>query len=592
MNFLNIMLASVPSAMDIVESVLLMLAGTGVFLIGINMMGSNLESLAGSKMRTLFDKISSNRFTGLLTGAGVTAVIQSSGATTVMVVGFVNAGLMTLTQAAPIIMGANIGTTITAQIVALESLKITAWFAVLAAVGAFMQMLSKKDTIKKLGALLAGLGMVFVGMDVMKNSMSLIAEIDAVTNVFKNTTNPAILILLALALTALVQSSSATSGILIALAGSFGIPLKSIMYATLGINIGSCITSVIASIGTNANAKRATAIHLLFNTIGMVVFLPIIIWSPIDVWFETMFANVETQSAMFHTFFNILITLVLIPFVKPLVWVATKVVPEKKAKDDVEENYMPERFKFIDKRILSTPAIAINQTKHEIILMSEIAYKNFKLSLNCVKNGKLEKQEKFANREKHLNFLNREISKFLVELSAKEISFKDELMLASFYHVVSDLERVGDYSENIMEYADELQKLKTTFSDAALAQLDEMTEAIHKVFENSIKAFEYQDMELLEVVYKYEDMVDEFKMQLDRDHIKRLNSNQCSASTGAVYLSLVSNLERISDHMQNIAKSISDYTAKPKKVYAIIKWQTISKMLLVAASFFIMLIFN
>ncbi len=571
MNFLNIMLASVPSAMDIVESVLLMLAGTGVFLIGINMMGSNLESLAGSKMRTLFDKISSNRFTGLLTGAGVTAVIQSSGATTVMVVGFVNAGLMTLTQAAPIIMGANIGTTITAQIVALESLKITAWFAVLAAVGAFMQMLSKKDTIKKLGALLAGLGMVFVGMDVMKNSMSLIAEIDAVTNVFKNTTNPAIFILLALALTALVQSSSATSGILIALAGSFGIPLKSIMYATLGINIGSCITSVIASIGTNANAKRATAIHLLFNTIGMVVFLPIIIWSPIDVWFETMFANVETQSAMFHTFFNILMTLVLIPFVKPLVWVATKVVPEKKAKDDVEENYMPERFKFIDKRILSTPAIAINQTKHEIILMSEIAYKNFKLSLNCVKNGKLEKQEKFANREKHLNFLNREISKFLVELSAKEISFKDELMLASFYHVVSDLERVGDYSENIMEYADELQKLKTTFSDVALAQLDEMTEAIHKVFENSIKAFEYQDMELLEVVYKYEDMVDEFKMQLDRDHIKRLNSNQCSASTGAVYLSLVSNLERISDHMQNIAKSISDYTAKPKKVYAIIK---------------------
>lgn len=571
MNFLNIMLASVPSAMDIVESVLLMLAGTGVFLIGINMMGSNLESLAGSKMRTLFDKISSNRFTGLLTGAGVTAVIQSSGATTVMVVGFVNAGLMTLTQAAPIIMGANIGTTITAQIVALESLKITAWFAVLAAVGAFMQMLSKKDTIKKLGALLAGLGMVFVGMDVMKNSMSLIAEIDAVTNVFKNTTNPAILILLALALTALVQSSSATSGILIALAGSFGIPLKSIMYATLGINIGSCITSVIASIGTNANAKRATAIHLLFNTIGMIVFLPIIIWSPIDVWFETMFANVETQSAMFHTFFNILMTLVLIPFVKPLVWVATKVVPEKKAKDDVEENYMPERFKFIDKRILSTPAIAINQTKHEIILMSEIAYKNFKLSLNCVKNGKLEKQEKFANREKHLNFLNREISKFLVELSAKEISFKDELMLASFYHVVSDLERVGDYSENIMEYADELQKLKTTFSDVALAQLDEMTEAIHKVFENSIKAFEYQDMELLEVVYKYEDMVDEFKMQLDRDHIKRLNSNQCSASTGAVYLSLVSNLERISDHMQNIAKSISDYTAKPKKVYAIIK---------------------
>ena len=280
---------------------------------------------------------------------------------------------------------------------------------------------------------------------------------------------------------------------------------------------------------------------------------------------------IATQSAMFHTFFNVTMTILLIPFVKTLVWIATKMIPDKKSKDEVEDNYLQERFKYIDKRILSTPAIAINQTKHEILLMSEIAYKNFKLSLSCAKNGRVEKQEKFANREKHLNFLNREISKFLVELSAKEISFKDELMLASFYHVVSDLERVGDYSENIMEYAEELQKLKTTFSDAALKQIDEMTDAIHKVFENSIKAFEYQDMEILEVVYKYEDMVDDFKMQLDRDHIKRLNSNQCSANTGAVYLSLVSNLERISDHMQNIAKSITDYTAKPKKVYAIIK---------------------
>ena len=572
MNFLNIMLASVPSAMDIVESVLLMLAGTGVFLIGINMMGSNLETLAGSKIRTIFDKISGNRFTGLLTGAGVTAVIQSSGATTVMVVGFVNAGLMTLVQATPIIMGANIGTTITAQIVQLESLGITAWFAVLTAIGAFMQMLSKKDTIQKIGSLLAGLGMIFVGLNVMKESMSIFQEIPAIQNILVNTTNPAILILVALALTALVQSSSATTGIMITLAASVNIPIKSIMFATLGVNIGSCVTSIIASFGTNTNAKRASLIHLLFNSIGAIVFFPIIYWAPLDKWFELMFPDlIATQSAMFHTFFNVTMTILLLPFVKTLVWIATKMIPDKKSKDEVEENYLQERFKYIDKRILSTPAIAINQTKHEILLMSEIAYKNFKLSLSCAKNGRVEKQEKFANREKHLNFLNREISKFLVELSAKEISFKDELMLASFYHVVSDLERVGDYSENIMEYAEELQKLKTTFSDAALKQIDEMTDAIHKVFENSIKAFEYQDMEILEVVYKYEDMVDDFKMQLDRDHIKRLNSNQCSANTGAVYLSLVSNLERISDHMQNIAKSITDYTAKPKKVYAIIK---------------------
>lgn len=571
MNFLSALLTTSLSPLDIANSLFFMLAGTGVFLIGINMMGSNLETLAGSKMRTLFNKISGNRFTGLLTGAGVTAVIQSSGATTAMVVGFVNAGLMTLMQAAPIIMGANIGTTITAQIVALESLPIIPMFAALACVGAFMQMLSKKDVIQKVGALLAGLGMIFVGINVMKDSMKMFAEIESVRNVLVKTTNPAILILLSLALTALVQSSSATSGIFITMAGAFGIPIKSIMFATLGMNIGSCVTSVIASIGTNSNAKRATAIHLLFNTIGMLVFLPIIIWSPIDTWFEAMFETVQIQSAMFHTFFNVVMTLVLIPFVRPLVWVATKIIPEKKSADEQEEIYVADRFKYIDKRILSTPAIAINQTKREILLMSEIAYKNFKHSMHCVTKGKVEKQEKFENREKHLNFLNREISKFLVELSTKEVTFKDELMLASFYHVVSDLERVGDYSENIMEYAEELQKLKTTFSDAALEQLEEMTNAIHNVFDTAIKTFEYQDIEMLENVYKFEDMVDDFKNKLDRDHIKRLNSNQCSASTGAVYLSLVSNLERISDHMQNIAKSITDYTAKPKKVYAIIK---------------------
>ncbi len=408
--------------------------------------------------------------------------------------------------------------------------------------------------------------MIFVGLNVMKESMSIFEEIPAIKALLTETTNPAILILVALALTALVQSSSATTGIMITLAASVN------MFATLGVNIGSCVTSIIASFGTNTNAKRASLIHLLFNCIGAIVFFPIIYWAPLDTWFEMMFPDlIATQSAMFHTFFNVTMTILLIPFVKTLVWIATKVIPDKKSKDEIEENYMQERFKYIDKRILSTPAIAINQTKHEIILMGELAYKNFKLSLSCVKNGRVEKAEKFANREKHLNFLNREISKFLVELSAKEISFKDELMLASFYHVVSDLERVGDYSENIMEYAEELQKLKTTFSDAALAQIDEMTDAIHKVFENAIKAFEYQDMEILETVYKYEDMVDDFKMQLDRDHIKRLNSNQCSANTGAVYLSLVSNLERISDHMQNIAKSITDYTQKPKKVYAIIK---------------------
>lgn len=572
MNFIYSLCSEAIKPYDIVIKILMLLAGLGVFLIGINAMGDNLESLAGSKMRTLFDKISGNRFTGVLTGAGVTAVIQSSSATTVMVVGFVNAGLMTLAQAAPIIMGANIGTTITAQIVALESLKITAYFAALACVGAFMQMMGKKDIIKKIGALLAGLGMIFVGMDVMKNAMSAFTEIPAIKNLLVSSTNPALLIFIAMALTALVQSSSATTGILIALAGSFGMPIKSVMFATLGINIGTCVTAALAAIGTTTNAKRASLIHFMFNVLGALIFFPIVQWSGIDKLFDKMFGgNIQVESAMFHTFFNVTVTLALLPFVKGLVWLACHIIPEKKNKGEVEDTFLTEKFKYIDNRILNTPAIAINQTKREILLMAEIAKKNYKHSIECVINGKVENGEKFENREKHLNFLNREISKFLVQLSASEVSFKDELMIASFYHVVSDLERVGDYSENIMEYAAELSNIKTTFSDVAITQVKDMSDKVISVFDNAVKAFEYQDIEILNTVNNYENMVDECKKQLDIDHINRLNNNQCSASAGAVYLSLISNLERISDHMQNVAISITDYTTKPKKVYAIIK---------------------
>lgn len=555
--------------MDIITSILFLLAGLGVFLFGLKAMGDNLETVAGSKMRKIFDKISGNRITGMLTGAGVTAVIQSSSATTVMVVGFVNAGVMTLTQAVPIIMGANIGTTITAQIVALESLNITAWLAAMTVVGSFM-MLSKKDILKKVGAILAGLGMIFVGLDLMSTSMKTFQEVDSFKNFFSTTTNPFLLMAMGLAFTALIQSSSATSGILIVMASNNLIPLRMAMFVLLGVNIGTCITAVLASIGGTPNAKRAAVIHLLFNFAGAMIFLPIVYWVPLDTWLSGIFSGESTQIAMFHTIFNVTTTLLLIPFVRLLVFLSQKIIPEKKAVAG-ENAYVSNKLKYIDERLLSTPVIAINQAQKEIMLMTEIAGKNLDLAVKSIIAGKRIDNNLFVERENHLNFLNRELSSFLVKISATEVSFKDELLIASFYHVVSDTERIGDYAENIMEYSDELNKLGVTFSQFAIEEINDMYSKVSTVFENAIRAFETKDLELLSTVKKYEDMVDQCKETLGVEHIKRLNANLCTPAAGAVYLSLISNLERIADHMENIAISIKDYTAKPKKVQATAK---------------------
>ncbi len=561
----------IPSVMQIIESVLMLLSGLGVFLFGIKIMGDNLETVAGSKMRGLFDKISGNRFTGVLTGTAVTTVIQSSSATTVMVVGFVNAGLMTLVQAAPIIMGANIGTTITAWLASLSGFGVTAWFAALAAVGAFM-MMSKKDILKKVGAILTGLGMVFVGLDVMSTSMGFIGELDAVVELFKVVDNGILLLIIGALFTALVQSSSAATAIFLVMAASNILSIDQVMFATLGANIGTCITAVLASIGASTNAKRASIIHLLFNVTGALIFLPIVAYAPMNVMLEAMFPDaVETQVAMFHTIFNITNTLIMLPFVKVLVWIAEHVLPERKNKNNADEEFVTNKLKFIDERILSTPTIAMNQTKREILLMANVAKKNFKLAVESVLEGKPINKEKFEARESHINFLNRQIPNYIVKLSASDISFKDEMMIASYYHVVSDVERIGDYAENIIEYSQALKDIKTTFSDSAKAQIINMVEEIHKVYENAIVAFERLDYQALELACDHENIVDDMKRTLDIDHIKRLNNSKCSADTGAIYLSLVSNLERISDHMQNVALSIKSYTNPPKRVYAIIK---------------------
>lgn len=577
---LNLISSATPSVMEIITSILLLLSGLGVFLFGLKAMGDNLENIAGPKMRKVFDKISNNRFIGMGVGAGVTAVIQSSSATTVMVVGFVNAGVMTLMQAAPIIMGANIGTTITAQIVSLQSLNITAWLACLTCIGAFM-MMSKKNFLKQFGAILAGLGLIFVGLDVMSNAMEVFSAMPAVKQAFAVTTNPFLLVFIGLAFTALIQSSSATTSILVAMAGAGIIGLQSSMFIILGCNMGTCITAALAAIGACTNAKRAAMIHFMFNFMGAIIFLPICWFAKLDKGLAFLFKNnVVSQIAMFHTLFNVSTTIVLIWFVKPMVLLAEKILPNKKKKGTAantgEYAFVEDRLNFIDYRLLSTPVIAITNTKKEILLMADLARANFNLSVDSVMQGKVIDKHKFEMYERHLNFMNREISKFLVSISSAQVSFKDELQVASFYHVVSDIERIGDYSENIVEYTEELDKTNTKFSEQAIAEIKDMADKVIAVHDSAIRVFNEKDLALLPEVHANENKVDACKSKLNIEHIKRLNSNQCTPAAGALFLSLISNMERIADHMENIAVSIKDYTSKPKKVLPAIAPKDIS----------------
>lgn len=559
--------------MQTFEMILTLLGGLGVFLIALKIMSENLESIAGNKLKAVFNKISSNRFAGIAVGAGVTAVIQSSSATTVMVVGFVNAGVMTLKQATAIIMGANIGTTITAQIVALQFLPVTAFFAAMACVGAFMTMLAKNDKVVRAGQLLGSVGMIFVGLDVMSASMSAFSDSEAVRNAIAAVSNPFLLLLIGLVITAIIQSSSATTSILITMAGVDLIDLKSAIFLTLGINIGTCVTAVLASIGATTNGKRASVVHLMFNIFGSLVFFILASFLPIDEWLSAVFPEIETQIAMFHTIFNVTTTLLLVGFIKYITRLAELIVRDKKQKPD-EDGIVTDKFAYVDDRLLATPTIALAQVRKEIELMAEIAKKNLDWSIGAVRDGKFDKREKFRSREEHLNFLLKELTAYNVKLTTSPLSAESERELSSYYRAVSDLERIGDYAENIAEYADMLVKQNSSLSADAVKELDEMTADVNELYSLVMRAFASEDLSLRAQVDEAEQKVDDCKEKFEATHIARLTKGQCSADAGAVWLHLINDLERVGDHMRNLFNGMSTYVSEkpaPTKVAATAK---------------------
>lgn len=493
-----------------------------------------------------------------------------------MVIGFVNAGIMSLMQAATIIYGANIGTTITGQITALgmfdNAISTGIVFATFAGIGAFIMAFAKKDLVKKIGGILAGFGMLFVGLDMMSASMETFAALDSVKNFLASITNPILLVLIGTILTAIIQSSSVMTSVAITMVFTGLINLDQGIYLTMGSNIGSCVVAIIAGLTSSTNAKRTALLHLLFNVSGVVIFMLVAMMmreiskavNPTKIitfgyLFGKMFPGVpQTQLAMFHTIFNVITVIIMLPLTNLSVKLVCKILPNKKKKDEQPA----EHFYYIDEHMLSTPPIAVQQTKNEIVNMAEIALHNYDLACDVICTLDYSQIEKFRQNENELNFLNKEIARFVVKLSKLEMNDADHNYLATTFHTITDLERVGDYAENIIEYADKLKESDQKFSDVAISEVRNLQSRINDLFQKVMKAYVNSDATSLDEANVIEDEIDDITETMGANHIERLRAGDCTPDVGAQYLSLASNSERVADHFINVGKSINGTTKK------------------------------
>ena len=551
--------------MELIQSLIWLLAGVGIFIVGMNFLSDALEKSAGSGMKKMLEKISNNRFSSVCIGAGVTAIVQSSSATSVMVIGLVNAGVMTLMQATPIIMGANIGTTITGVLVALKNDYFNMAMYALAFAGVMMGFF-KQEKVKLAGALCSGLGLIFVGLNIMgsedafKNPLIM----DMFTEIFKTVNFPLLLIFVGIIFTALIQSSSAATGVVITMVGTGVLPLDLALFIILGANIGTCVTALLACIGANANSKRVALIHFTFNLIGTVLFTAII-WifkDPIVNLLTTVFPGddamaLQMRVSFFHVIFNVTTTLALLPFVKQLVNYSCLVI-----KDDQEETEKMS-FRYVDERLLSTPSIALMQVKKEIEYMFDLVEENTRLSLVAMNRGSSEHNKTIRNNEKIINFTNNALTKFLIELSVC-MEHSDERIIGSYFHVLNDLERIGDHAENLHEIGLEMMDKKIVFSDTARQEIAEMFDNISRMFEISRNVFDTHNKDNLPSLASLEEDVDTQKKELIASHFARLAEGNCHVDVSPYFSSVVVGLERVADHLVNVGYSVVNPTGSQK----------------------------
>ena len=531
------------------EIIIGIMGGLGLFLFGMNLMGEALEMAAGSKLKKIIELLTSNIFMGVLVGTLVTAVIQSSSATTVMVVGFVNAGIMTLPQAVGVIMGANIGTTVTAQLVSID---MNGLAPVALGIGIILYLFGGKPKTKHIAEVLIGFGILFTGMDFMKEAVQPLSEYQGFTNALLTFGKYPILgLLLGFGITAIIQSSSASMGMLVVLASQGLIPLSSALPILYGQNIGTCVTSLLSSIGASISAKRAALIHLIFNILGTIIFL--LFLNKIVVAGVTYIDpnNVARQIANVHTIFNIASTLILLPFNKMIIKLATRLIPDSSIEDDDVKI-----VKFIDDRMIETPSIALLNVEKETLRMGEKS----KQSLDCAMRGIMEKSEKDLSntltKEKTINELQKAILNYLLKLSKAPLNEESREVIDSLFNTVNDIERIGDHAENLAELREDSIANDVVFSDHAKNELNDMYNKVLSTYTYALESMRTSDVDLACKVIKMEEQVDLMEKSCRVNHMRRLNNNMCSIDSGIIYLEIIANLERISDHAVNIAQQV------------------------------------
>lgn len=535
-----------------IEILMIFIAGVGTFLIGCKLLSDNIELLANKGIRNLFNKSSKNKLVGVGIGAVATAVVQSSAATTVMVVGLVNAGVMTLFQATTIIMGANIGTTITAQIVALNELPISEIAMSLAAIGIFITMLANKKKIKILGFALGGLGLIFVGLEFMSDAISQLDQ-EVINDILSNVSNPFLLLLIGIVITAIMQSSSAVTSIIITMSAGglvIGSGGNDVLFVILGTNIGTCVTTLLSSIGASTNGRRASIIHLMFNLFGSCIFTIILLLWPgfMDNVLAKAFALPSTQIAMFHTLFNVVCTLIFLPFTNTFVKLSQLLIKDKKE----------ETVKIIkmDERMLQYPSVALGQITKEMSRMTCEAVNILNISIDDFLKKSDDNTEKIQNTNEKLELMNKEIIFYLVNISNAQVSYSEEKMISSFHHNLNDIMRIAELADNVTKYTNNVIKEGLEFSQTVIQEIMKMKDLINELYDLINVTFNSRKKDLMDQINEVEDKIDNMRSKLVQDHLERLKIGKCQPQSSGVFINLVNNLERAADHLTYIAQSV------------------------------------
>lgn len=538
-----------------ITDILSLFGGLALFLYGMQMMSNGLEAAAGNKMKSILEKLTSNRIKGVLVGAGITAVIQSSSATTVMLVGFVNSGLMTLKQAVWVIMGANIGTTITGQLIALDMGAIAPLFAI-GGVGAMMFV--KNERVHHISSIFAGLGVLFMGMDMMGTAMEPLRESQTFISLMTRFSNPLLGILVGALFTAIIQSSSASVGILQALAATGMIPLSSAVYVLFGQNIGTCITAVLASIGTKVNARRTTVIHLLFNIIGTTIFTIVCMVTPYVQFVESLTpGDPVAQIANAHTIFNIATTVILLPFGTYMAKAATRILPDSKKEDD-EDLRLKYIRPFETSYVIGHSAMAVSQVRDEVGRMLSMVTKNINDAFNLLINYDDKLRKKIAEREEYIDFLNKGISEYIVSLMSTEKSMSDSIQINGYYVIISNLERIGDHAVNLAGYADDMKKWEQEFSENVLEELEEMKTQCMNALDNVRDVTPDNVETVLKRAVIMEQKNDDMRDKYFKKQLQRLKKGKCKPQSGIVFSEILTDFERMGDHTLNIAEQYKE----------------------------------